>query len=122
MGSTCSELFRKSPCFKAQIKTNDQKIISTLHLTNLCRRYQDKKDIKTMVKPNVIWVLNKPYFPSNGLWVQNISMENGTYTGELVNSKKHGIGTFYWNDGKLYIGQWEKNIQCGIWENEIREE
>ncbi|OMJ81743.1 hypothetical protein SteCoe_17736 [Stentor coeruleus] len=112
MGSACSELFLKLPCFKAKIQAEDQKI-STLQLTSLCRRYEVKKYSKTMIKPNVIWILNKPFFASNGLWVKNISMGNGTYTGEMVNSKKHGIGTFYWNDGKVYKGQWEKNAQNG---------
>ena len=27
--------------------------------------------------------------------------------------KKHGYGTFTWNDGRKYIGQWVDSKQCG---------
>lgn len=28
------------------------------------------------------------------------------YVGEFVNDKKEGKGTFYWDDGRMYEGEW----------------
>ncbi|OMJ80335.1 hypothetical protein SteCoe_19433 [Stentor coeruleus] len=113
MGVSCSEILSNSSCFKSSGQNKEPLKIQNLPLTNLARRYQAKKAVKNLPKPRVIWVLNKAFFPIGGLWAEKLPINDGTYTGELVNSKRHGIGTFCWSDGKFYEGQWESNIQCG---------
>ena len=43
-----------------------------------------------------------------------ITFNNGYYEGD-VNSQRemHGYGTFRWNDGNVYAGEWRKNIREG---------
>lgn len=37
----------------------------------------------------------------------------GVYTGDLVDGQKDGYGTFLWNDGPRYIGEWEEDVMSG---------
>ena len=36
------------------------------------------------------------------------------YTGNFVNDKREGHGTFIWADGRQYIGEWKAGKQHGI--------
>ena len=36
---------------------------------------------------------------------------NGEYSGEFLNSKRHGQGTFTWADGDIYKGLWKEDYQ-----------
>ena len=41
--------------------------------------------------------------------------ENGTYHGQLLDGKHHGLGSFSWNDKTVYAGYWHKNKKnCGV--------
>jgi len=42
--------------------------------------------------------------------------ENGTYTGELRAFKRHGNGTYNWNSGKVYVGEWKNGLMDGLGE------
>ena len=33
---------------------------------------------------------------------------NGTYTGEMKAFRRHGLGKYVWNSGKVYDGLWDK--------------
>ena len=39
--------------------------------------------------------------------------DNGSYTGEFLNGKKHGKGTFTWSDGNRFVGQWRNDKRYG---------
>lgn len=40
--------------------------------------------------------------------------ENGAkYEGQKLNGKRHGKGTFYYNDGSKYVGDWAENKMHG---------
>ena len=38
-----------------------------------------------------------------------ITETNGTYTGERIDGKKQGIGTYKWNDGAVYEGEFDND-------------
>ena len=38
---------------------------------------------------------------------------NGYYIGEFLGGKRHGYGTYYWNDGAIYQGYWEADLKNG---------
>lgn len=35
------------------------------------------------------------------------------YDGEFKDDKRHGLGTFTWDNGKIYIGHWENGKMKG---------
>ena len=39
--------------------------------------------------------------------------ENGKYTGQLKAFSRHGNGTYEWNSGRVYVGQWKNNLMHG---------
>ena len=41
------------------------------------------------------------------------SYENGKYTGQLKAFSRHGNGTYEWNSGRVYVGQWKNNLMHG---------
>lgn len=41
---------------------------------------------------------------------------NGNYTGDLKMFLRHGKGTYKWNSGKVYIGEWKNNLMDGVGE------
>lgn len=41
--------------------------------------------------------------------IKNTIETNGTYTGNRENGKKSGTGTFKWNDGTVYEGEWKED-------------
>ena len=44
----------------------------------------------------------------------NIEFRNGKYDGDIKDvSTRHGKGTFIWNNGDKYEGQWKDDIMCG---------
>jgi len=45
--------------------------------------------------------------------------ENGTYTGELRAFKRHGNGTYNWNSGNVYVGEWKNGLMDGSGEMTI---
>ena len=64
-----------------------------------------------------------------------IELSDGTYTGQRIGRKAHGIGTMVYNDGSMYEGEWENgsrhgqgtltwdngDIYEGQWENNVRQ-
>ena len=42
--------------------------------------------------------------------------DNGTYTGDMVSGVPHGQGTYTWNSGNTYTGQWKNGKQDGYGE------
>lgn len=38
--------------------------------------------------------------------IKEINFDNGTYIGETEKGVSHGYGTFYWNNGSKYEGNW----------------
>ena len=38
---------------------------------------------------------------------------NGYYVGEIANGKRHGHGTYYWNNGDVYEGEWKDGEKTG---------
>ena len=34
----------------------------------------------------------------------------GIYTGEWLNNQKHGVGKMIYKDGKIFSGDWDKDI------------
>ena len=40
-------------------------------------------------------------------YVENLRIQNATYTGEILNGKRHGKGIQKWDDGAKYEGNWE---------------
>ena len=38
---------------------------------------------------------------------------NGSYTGNFVNCKKQGQGTYTWASGKIYTGNWSNDNMNG---------
>ena len=41
-------------------------------------------------------------------------IDNSKYEGEYHKCKKHGKGTYYYNDGSKYSGEWKDNNISGI--------
>lgn len=50
---------------------------------------------------------------TNDFKIKFCTYENGTYMGELKAFKRHGQGTYNWNSGKIYTGQWKNNLMNG---------
>ena len=46
-------------------------------------------------------------------WTEG-SKKGNKYIGEFRNSKRHGKGTYYWNDGNKYVGEWKNDQREGI--------
>lgn len=38
---------------------------------------------------------------------------NGFYEGDIVDGKRHGKGTYTWNDGQKYTGEWRNGDRTG---------
>jgi len=41
---------------------------------------------------------------------------NGNYIGEIKTFLRHGKGTYTWNSGKIYKGEWKNNLRDGVGE------
>ena len=105
MGSTCTTYFNK----EGNLKTMKQEICSTKSLTSLSRRYLTKKHNSLSKSDKILWVLNKPFYPQNLVWIENLKIDDGTYTGERKNDFRQGIGTQKYEDSCLYSGQWSQD-------------
>ena len=46
-------------------------------------------------------------------YVENLRIQNATYTGEVLNGKRHGRGIQIWDDGAKYEGNWENDKSNG---------
>ena len=46
-------------------------------------------------------------------YVENLRILNATYTGEVLNGKRHGKGIQVWDDGAKYEGNWENDKSNG---------
>lgn len=46
-------------------------------------------------------------------YVENRRSDDGSYTGYLVNGVRHGQGTFRWDDGAVYEGNWSHGKRDG---------
>lgn len=46
-------------------------------------------------------------------YVENRRADDGSYTGYLVNGVRHGQGTFSWDDGAVYEGNWSHGKRDG---------
>ena len=46
-------------------------------------------------------------------YVENLRIQNATYTGEVHNGKRHGKGIQIWDDGAKYEGNWENDKSNG---------
>ena len=44
---------------------------------------------------------------------QKVEFENGVYEGSIVNGKRHGNGTYTWDDGNQYSGSWSEDQKAG---------
>ncbi len=66
-----------------------------------------------------------------------LNYANGYYIGQVLNGKAHGMGTYYWNDGSKFEGNWvngvihgnglltysnNQGVYVGYWDNGIRKE
>jgi hypothetical protein len=40
-------------------------------------------------------------------------VDGSRYEGNYKCGMKHGTGTYYWNDGSTYIGEWKENMMNG---------
>ena len=45
--------------------------------------------------------------------IQTRTYDNGEYTGEYKDDKRHGQGTYTWHDGLTYTGEWEDDKVSG---------
>ena len=45
--------------------------------------------------------------------IQTRTYNNGEYTGEYENDKRHGYGTYIWHDGLTYTGEWMDDKMSG---------
>ena len=55
-------------------------------------------------------------FFSANVYAETINYNNGDkYVGQtkLLSGKRHGQGTYYYADGRVYVGQWKKNQRHG---------
>ena len=56
-----------------------------------------------MIDPSVVELLSKDVL--DDYLNKEFASENGKYTGERVNGKRSGTGTYTWNDGSVYEGE-----------------
>jgi len=42
-----------------------------------------------------------------------LNYTNGTYAGDVLDGVEHGTGTFTWNNGNSYSGNWVNGSQTG---------
>lgn len=45
--------------------------------------------------------------------VENFSMDDGIYSGQIVDDKRNGKGKFTWKNGDVYDGEWKDNKMNG---------
>lgn len=45
---------------------------------------------------------------------QEIRCANGIYKGNFKDNKRHGIGTYVWDDGCVYTGNWQEDERTGF--------
>ena len=61
-------------------------------------------EIKCMVKVKLLGLMEDLMKESIYLFIIFFFFQNKSYEDD----KKHGHGTFIWNDGRKYIGEWRK--------------
>ena len=50
---------------------------------------------------------------ASGIRKGTLQLPEGRYEGEIKNGKPHGKGTFYFTDGKKYVGDWNDGVRTG---------
>lgn len=51
--------------------------------------------------------------PNSGCYVKDFRFQNASYTGNLMDSMRHGRGVQQWDDGAKYDGEWKYDQACG---------
>ena len=72
--------------------------------------------LQTVFSGNNIYKINKYCIVSNKPNEIVCNYKNGVYTGQLKAFLRHGKGTYKWNSGKVYIGEWKNNLMDGVGE------
>ena len=56
---------------------------------------------------------NKDFVVDNNNGYSKDVYDNGYYEGYLKDGKRHGKGTYYWDSGSVYEGEWENDLKSG---------
>lgn len=55
----------------------------------------------------------------NTTTLRQLTASLGTYSGKKKNEQSHGIGSFLWYTGSLYVGEWKNGVRSGVGELQL---